>query len=218
MLKNACPLCLLTIPALGIMLGLQACSAQPERVAGGERVATTQSSTIKTTTSTESDMATAKAMFGAGCFWGVEATFRQVEGVVTTAVGYAGGNVREPSYQDVCTGTTGHAEVVHVEYDPTLVSYDRLLDVFFNSHDPTQVNRQGPDVGEQYRSVIFYYDDAQREKAESTIASLTEQNRFPRPIATKVESAPSFYRAEEYHQQYLAKRGKTSCATTVRDE
>ena len=152
-----------------------------------------------------------QATFGAGCFWGVEVTFAQIEGVVSTAVGYMGGTRDNPSYHDVCSGETGHAEVVHVEFDPARVDYQRLLDVFFANHNPTTRNRQGPDFGTQYRSVIFYHDDAQRVAAEATIASLTELGAFPRPIVTQVVPASTFWRGEEYHQQYLAKRGLKNC-------
>ena len=150
----------------------------------------------------------AKASFGAGCFWGVEEAFRAVKGVESTAVGYAGGSKPEPTYRDVCSGTTGHAETVEVTYDPSQVSYDQLLDVFWSVHDPTQVNRQGPDVGEQYRSVIFTYDDAQRRAAEASRDRLQKSGKLARPIATAIQPAPEFHRAEEYHQQYFTKQGR----------
>jgi peptide-methionine (S)-S-oxide reductase len=156
---------------------------------------------------------TKKATFGAGCFWGVEETFRRIPGVVDTAVGYAGGHTDSPTYHDVCSDATGHAEVVQVEYDPDTVSYDRLLDVFFELHDPTQVNRQGPDVGTQYRSAVFYHDDDQRASAEAAKARLEAAGRYRRPIATEIVPAPTFWRAEEYHQRYLAKRGMPGCST-----
>ncbi|MCB2231662.1 peptide-methionine (S)-S-oxide reductase MsrA [bacterium] len=152
-----------------------------------------------------------KAMFGAGCFWGVEAAFRQIEGVTATAVGYAGGSTEHPSYKDVCSGATGHAEVVQVTYDPSRVSYDKLLEVFWNEHDPTQVNRQGPDIGDQYRTVIFYENQAQKTAAEMSKKELAESGKYKRPIATSIEPAPTFYMAEDYHQQYLEKRGLSSC-------
>ena len=154
----------------------------------------------------------AQAAFGAGCFWGVEAAFREVSGVQETAVGYQGGTVKNPSYEDVCSGRTGHAEVVHVEYDPAEVSYDKLLELFWAEHDPTTPNRQGPDVGTQYRSVIFYYTPAQKAAAEASKAKLEASGRFKRPIVTQIVAAPDFYRAEEYHQRYLEKRGQRSCA------
>ena len=154
---------------------------------------------------------TEKATFGAGCFWGVETAFREIEGVVDAAVGYEGGHTRNPTYQDVCTDRTGHAEVVEVEYDPAKVSYEKLLDVFWNAHDPTQVNRQGPDVGTQYRSVIFYHTPEQEQIARASKAKLEASGHFRRPIATQIEPAQTFNRAEEYHQQYLAKRGLRHC-------
>jgi peptide methionine sulfoxide reductase msrA/msrB len=154
----------------------------------------------------------AQASFGAGCFWGVEAAFREMPGVRETAVGYQGGTLKNPSYEDVCSGRTGHAEVVHVEYDPAEISYDQLLELFWAEHDPTTPNRQGPDVGTQYRSVIFYYTPAQKAAAEASKAKLEASGRFKRPIVTQIVPAPEFYRAEEYHQRYLEKRGQRSCA------
>ncbi|HTO87337.1 MAG TPA: peptide-methionine (S)-S-oxide reductase MsrA [Thermoanaerobaculia bacterium] len=154
---------------------------------------------------------TEKATFGAGCFWGVEAAFRQVPGVVDAAVGYAGGTMANPTYRDVCTDETGHAEVVEVTYDPARVSYEQLLDVFWENHDPTQLNRQGPDVGTQYRSAIFFHTPAQREAATASKERLEKSGRYRRPIVTEITPAPTFYRAEEYHQKYLEKRGLASC-------
>jgi peptide-methionine (S)-S-oxide reductase len=156
-------------------------------------------------------MATEKATFGAGCFWGVEEEFRKIPGVVDAAVGYAGGSLDNPTYRDVCTDRTGHAEVVEVDFDPSVVSYDRLLDVFWSAHDPTQVNRQGPDVGTQYRSVIFTHSPEQESAARASRDRLDQSGRFRRPIATQIEPASKFWRAEDYHQQYLAKRGLGSC-------
>ncbi len=153
----------------------------------------------------------AVATFGAGCFWGVEETFRQLPGVTATAVGYAGGTLDNPTYKDVCYKDTGHAEVVQVEYDPSVVSYERLLQVFWENHDPTQVNRQGPDIGDQYRTVIFYHTPEQQAQAEASKKALDESGRLKRPVATKIEPAPAFWIAEDYHQQYLAKRGRSSC-------
>jgi peptide-methionine (S)-S-oxide reductase len=158
------------------------------------------------------DMATEKATFGAGCFWGVESTFRNIEGVTDAAVGYAGGTKENPTYEDVCTDETGHAEVVQVEFDPALVVYEKLLDVFWASHNPTTLNRQGPDVGTQYRSVIFYHSPEQRAAAEASKAAFEKSGKFRRPIVTQIEPAPKFYRAEEYHQRYLEKRGRSHCA------
>jgi peptide-methionine (S)-S-oxide reductase len=152
-----------------------------------------------------------KATFGAGCFWGVEAAFREVPGVVNVTVGYEGGHTENPTYQEVCTDLTGHAEVAQVEYDPEKVSYEQLLDVFWSIHDPTQVNRQGPDIGTQYRSVIFFHTPEQEQAARASKARLESSGRYRRPIATAIEPAQTFYRAEEYHQQYLAKRGLKHC-------
>ena len=148
-----------------------------------------------------------RAMFAAGCFWGVEAAFRNVPGVVATAVGYAGGWTVNPSYQDVCTGKTGHAEVVNIIYDPKVVNYEQLLDVFWRIHDPTSMDRQGPDVGTQYRSVIFFYDSQQQQRALSSLERLEKSGRFSGKVVTAVVPAKEFYRGEEYHQQYYAKRG-----------
>jgi peptide-methionine (S)-S-oxide reductase len=153
-----------------------------------------------------------KATFGAGCFWGVEAAFRRLEGVTATRVGYAGGKVEHPSYQQVCSDATGHAEVVEVTYDPDVVPYEQLLAVFWAEHDPTQLNRQGPDIGSQYRSVIFVHDAEQRAAAEASREQV--QSRLSRPVVTQIEDAPPFWEAEDYHQQYLEKRGLSSC--TVR--
>ena len=156
-------------------------------------------------------MALEQATFGAGCFWGVEETFRQTPGVTDTAVGYEGGTLENPTYRDVCTGRTGHAEVVQVTFDPAQVSYDTLLDIFWANHDPTTLNRQGPDHGTQYRSAIFTHSPEQSATAEASKEKWSASGRFRRPIVTEVVPAQSFYRAEEYHQQYLAKRGMASC-------
>ena len=150
-----------------------------------------------------------KATFGAGCFWGVEAAFRQLEGVTATRVGYAGGTLENPTYEDVCSHTTGHAEVVEVTYDPEHVSYEQLLDVFWHKHDPTQLNRQGWDIGDNYRSVVFFHDEEQREAVERS--KVQEQASRRSPIVTQIEPAQTFYEAEDYHQQYLEKRGRASC-------
>jgi peptide-methionine (S)-S-oxide reductase len=155
-----------------------------------------------------------KATFGAGCFWGVEAAFRQIEGVTGTRVGYSGGTLENPTYEDVCSHTTGHAEVVEVAYDPERVSYDDLLEVFWAKHDPTQLNRQGWDVGDQYRSVVFFHDEDQREAAVAS--KEREQPRHRRPIVTQIEPAQTFYEAEDYHQQYLEKRGRATCTASLR--
>lgn len=149
-----------------------------------------------------------QATFGAGCFWGVEVTFRNVEGVTDVVAGYAGGHVPEPTYEAVCSGRTGHAEVVRVAYDPDKVTYEQLLDVFFGAHDPTQVNRQGPDVGTQYRSVVLVHDEGQRKAAEAAREQLAADGV---PVATEIADADDFWPAEDYHQQYLVKRGLATC-------
>lgn len=152
-----------------------------------------------------------KATFGAGCFWGVEAAFRQIKGVKSTAVGYMGGKLKDPTYHDVCTDRTGHAEVVQVEFDPAEVSYQELLRVFWDNHDPTTLNRQGPDVGTQYRSVIFFHTPEQEAAAKASKEAEAQSGRYKRPIVTEIVPAPEFWRAEEYHQQYLEKRGLAHC-------
>lgn len=157
-----------------------------------------------------------KATFAAGCFWGVEAAFRRVEGVSATAVGYEGGTVPNPSYEQVCSHTTGHAEAVEVDYDPDRVSYEELLEVFWAEHDPTQLDRQGPDVGDQYRSAIFVHDEEQREAALRSKAALEASGRYARPIVTRIEPASTFWRAEDYHQRYLERRGLASCTVALR--
>ena len=151
------------------------------------------------------------ALFGAGCFWGVEAEFRKLKGVKSTSVGYSGGIFENPSYKDVCTGTTGHAEVVRVEFDPEIISYNELLDTFWNNHNPTTLNRQGPDVGTQYRSVIFYMNESQKKEAIASRDNLEKQKRYNGLIVTEIKPAQVFYEAEEYHQQYLEKRGLATC-------
>lgn len=156
-----------------------------------------------------------KATFAAGCFWGVEASFRAVEGVVSTAVGYTGGRQANPTYRQVCTDTTGHAEAVEVVYDPNRVSFEDLLGVFWKVHDPTTLNRQGPDVGTQYRSAVFHHSPEQEALAKASMAKLEKAGVFKRPIVTRIVPAVEFYKAEEYHQRYLEKQGKTSCSSTV---
>lgn len=150
-----------------------------------------------------------KATLGAGCFWGVEATFRRLAGVRATRVGYAGGGVEQPTYQQVCTDTTGHAEVVEVAFDPQVIGYGDILEVFWDNHNPTTLNRQGPDIGTQYRSAIFFHSAEQEAEAKRSLAAA--QARFPRPITTEITPAPAFWAAEDYHQQYLEKRGLASC-------
>ena len=152
-----------------------------------------------------------KATIAAGCFWGVEATFRQVKGVSSTTVGYSGGRMKDPTYYDVCTGQTGHAEAVEVIYDPSQVSYDELLTVFWNCHDPTTLNQQGPDVGTQYRSAIFFHNAEQEAAARASKENLQNSGRFNQEIVTEITPASEFYKAEEYHQQYLEKQGQGSC-------
>ena len=156
-----------------------------------------------------------KATFGAGCFWGVESAFRQLDGVTKTEAGYEGGTLENPTYEDVCSHTTGHAEVVQVTYDPERISYDDLLQVFWGKHDPTQLNRQGWDVGDQYRSAIFTHDAEQEEVAARSKAA--EQTRHGQPVVTQIEPAGTFYVAEDYHQQYLERRGRSSCTPALRE-
>ena len=151
------------------------------------------------------------ATFGAGCFWGVEAAFRPTPGVIDAAVGYSGGDLEKPTYKDVCTDETGHAEVVQVTFDPQKLNYSQLLDVFWKIHDPTQVNRQGPDFGKQYRTVIFFHSRDQEEIARKSKQALESSRKFRHPIATEISPVKTFWRAEEYHQRYLEKRGAESC-------
>lgn len=148
-----------------------------------------------------------KAAFGAGCFWGVESAFRQAKGVVNTSVGYMGGTFKDPTYEDVCTDKTGHAETVQIEFDPNIISYEELLDIFWRIHDPTTLNKQGPDMGSQYRSVIFYYTPEQERAARSTKEKLEASGKFKKPIVTQIAPAGDFYKAEEYHQRYFEKKG-----------
>jgi peptide-methionine (S)-S-oxide reductase len=159
------------------------------------------------------DTKTEQATFAAGCFWGVEAEFRQIPGVIATTVGYTGGRGERPTYEQVCSHTTGHAEAVLVEFDPAQVSYEELLDAFWRLHDPTQLNRQGPDVGDQYRSAIYFHSPEQEAAAKASRESA--QERVSKPIVTEITEAPEFWAAEDYHQRYLEKRGMASCAITV---
>lgn len=156
------------------------------------------------------------ATFAAGCFWGVEASFRSVEGVVATSVGYTGGRLINPTYKDVCTDKTGHAEAVEVIYDPSKVSFESLLEVFWKIHDPTTLNRQGPDIGAQYRSAVFYHNTKQHVIAQQSMEKLRQTGKFDKPIVTRIIPASKFYKAEEYHQKYLEKQGKTSCSSTIK--
>jgi len=158
---------------------------------------------------------TQKADFAAGCFWGVEAEFRQLKGVVSTAVGYEGGHLDNPTYHDVCTNRTGHAETVQVEFDPSRVSYETLLNVFWENHNPTTLNRQGPDVGTQYRSAIFYHDPEQEATALASKQRLEASGKYRKPVVTEIKPAAEFYPAEDYHQQYLEKRGMASCHVSL---
>ena len=151
------------------------------------------------------------ATFGAGCFWHVEAAFRQIKGVAKTTVGYMGGKLKNPTYEDVCTDETGHSEVVQVEYDSSIISYEKILEVFWKNHDPTQLNRQGPDVGTQYKSVIFYHNSAQKKAAITSKEKIEKSGKYNKPIMTEIVLASTFYKAEEYHQQYLEKRGLSTC-------
>jgi peptide-methionine (S)-S-oxide reductase len=151
------------------------------------------------------------ATFGAGCFWGVEAAFSRIPGVLETAVGYSNGHTENPTYKDVCSDETGHAEVVQVTFDPAKVTFSQLLEAFWKLHDPTQVNRQGPDFGKQYRTAIFFHTPEQESQAKASVAALNASGKFKRPIATEITPAGKFYRAEDYHQKYLEKRGAASC-------
>lgn len=156
-------------------------------------------------------MKTEKATFAAGCFWGVEEAFRKTKGVVNTMVGYTGGKMKNPTYEDVCSDETGHAEAVQVEFDPKKVSYEKLLDTFWQNHDPTQLNMQGPDVGSQYRSAVFYHNERQRKAAIKSKETLNKSGKYSKPIVTGILPAADFYKAEEYHQRYLEKRGLKIC-------
>lgn len=151
------------------------------------------------------------ADFGGGCFWGVEEVFRKIPGVIDTKAGYEGGHTKSPSYEQVCTHTTGHAETVQIEFDPKKVSYMDLLDIFFENHDPSQVDRQGPDIGDSYRSVVFYHGQKQQAAAEKKIRELEQAGQYQDPIATQLIAAGTFWKAEEYHQQYLHKRNLNVC-------
>lgn len=186
--------------ALGLFSALPGC---PARTRSPERA------DIKK----DAAMNTQKAMFGMGCFWGAEALFMQTDGVINTAVGFSGGDIIAPSYRQVCTDKTGHAEVVLVEFDPTRVSYEQLLDVFWKNHDPTTLNRQGPDVGSQYRSAIFTYGEDQAVAAAASKKQREASGRFDKPIVTEIMPAGDFHRAEEHHQKYLQKHGKAACPT-----
>jgi peptide-methionine (S)-S-oxide reductase len=167
--------------------------------------------TIATPASTSTPIGTQLATFGAGCFWGVEQLLGRLPGVTSTAVGYMGGTIERPTYEQVCTDTTEHAEVVHVAYDPSRISYDQLIDVFWHLHDPTQVDRQGPDVGRQYRSVVFTHDDEQAATARATRDAINASGKLRRPVATEIRPATTFWKGEAYHQQYFDRRGVDGC-------
>jgi peptide-methionine (S)-S-oxide reductase len=159
-----------------------------------------------------------KATFAAGCFWGVEAEFQKVKGVKSTMVGYTGGNFKDPTYHDVCSGKTGHAEAIQIEYDPDLVSYEQLSEIFWNIHDPTTLNRQGPDVGSQYRSAIFFHSQEQEKFAIKSKENLQNSGRYPNKVVTEIIPASLFYKAEEYHQKYLEKDGLGSCGIAMSNQ
>jgi len=204
-----------TILTCALILASAGCrdaiNTRPGQKAGGRSPTTTMTAREDTTTVGSGQLAPgpgqAQATFAAGCFWGVEAAFRGVDGVVSTTVGYTGGHVEDPTYKTVCAGRTGHAEAVRVIYDPRRVSYEELLEVFWRVHDPTQVDRQGPDVGAQYRSAIFFHTPEQKAAAEASRDALQSSGRYRRPVATDITPAPTFWPAEDYHQRYLEKRG-----------
>ena len=170
---------------------------------GGQDLGSNPSNPIK--------MKKEKATFGAGCFWGVEEAFRTLKGVISTSVGYMGGRMKNPTYKDVCTDKTGHAEVVQIEYNPSKISYDKLLDIFWSIHNPTTLNRQGLDFGTQYKSVIFYHNEKQKKKALQSKERLENSGKYKKPIVTEITKASEFYRAEDYHQKYLMKRNLRTC-------
>ncbi len=188
---------LLTVAALGMISTALLLGETPEASAPSER--------------DRGEAVMEKATFGAGCFWGVEAAFGKVEGVTSTEVGYAGGHTQNPTYEDVCSDRTGHAEVMQVSFDPDRVSYEKLLETFWRIHDPTTLNRQGPDVGSQYRSIILYHTEEQKKAAEASKAQLDASGQYKRPVVTEIVPAGEFWRAEEYHQKYFEKHGGKSC-------
>jgi len=193
------------VAGIALAMVLFGCGASPKAGAAPDAASTPDAGAEEERTAME------KATFAAGCFWGVEATFRAVPGVISTSVGYTGGTLEHPTYQDVCTGRTGHAESVEVVFDPGRVSYEQLLDVFWENHDPTTRNRQGPDHGTQYRSVIFYHTPEQKAAAMASKERLDKSGAYPRPVVTQIVPASMFYPAEEYHQRYLEKRGLSTC-------
>ncbi len=183
----------------------------------GERMEATMSETLREGDGPEADGTLETATFAAGCFWGVEAAFRKVEGVVETEVGYTGGHTELPTYRDVCSQSTGHAEAVRIRFDPEKVTYKDLLDRFWAIHNPTTLNRQGPDVGDQYRSAVFFHTPEQAEAARASKAALEGSGRFDRPVVTEITPAGVWHRGEEYHQRYHEKHGRAGCASTIRD-
>jgi peptide-methionine (S)-S-oxide reductase len=197
------------VKVMAVGAGLLALIAVVISVSAGPRGRGGETPTDRGTGKDESRME--KAVFGAGCFWGVEETFRKVKGVTATRVGYMGGSVENPTYRQVCSDTTGHTEVCEVTFDPGVISYGKLLEVFWKVHDPTQVNRQGPDVGKQYRSVIFYSSEEQKAAAEKSRKELAASDRYEKPVATAIEPAKTFWPAEDYHQRYFEKRGGGGC-------
>ncbi len=203
----------ITAFALVLITGRNAAAFGREREAALSRAVQSarQNPQRKNETTKETKRIMEKATFGAGCFWGVEETFRQTPGVIDAVSGYAGGTLQNPTYQDVCSGRTGHAEVVEVTYDPAKVRYEDLLKVFYENHNPTTLNRQGPDVGTQYRSAVFFHSPEQKAIAEKMKTELDASGVFKKPIVTEITPASAFYRAEEYHQRYLEKRGLSSC-------
>lgn len=206
-MRNGGMFSVVTAVSVAIAVAGGQCDHQ-ERQTGMSEPKVTQAAAIEQTSDSGPHQ---KATFAAGCFWGVEHTFRQIDGVIETSVGYTGGRVENPTYKQVCTDKTGHAEAVQVIFNPSKVGYEDLLALFWECHDPTQVNRQGPDYGTQYRSAIFFHDEQQKKAAVLSRHRLEESGRYNRPIATQIVPAQAYYPAEEYHQQYLEKRGAPSC-------
>jgi peptide-methionine (S)-S-oxide reductase len=200
---------IIALASVGCLYVINGCFEKKEAVKMNS--SQVQNNTVQTTELAGEPSQYKKATFTAGCFWGVETAFSEMPGVISTTVGYTGGTTENPSYKQVCSGTTGHAEAVEITYDPSRVSYEQLLEVFWNIHDPTTYNRQGPDVGAQYRSAIFYHTPEQLAEAKNSIEKLERSGRFEGSIVTEIKPAAKFYPAEEYHQQYLKKQGKISC-------
>jgi len=202
-------LMILALVSVGSLYAINGCFEKKEAVKMNS--SQVQNNTVQTTEPAGEPSQYKKATFAAGCFWGVETAFSEMPGVISTTAGYTGGTTENPTYKQVCSGTTGHAEAVEITYDPSRVSYEQLLEVFWNIHDPTTYNRQGPDVGAQYRSAIFYHTPEQLAEAKNSIEKLERSGRFEGSIVTEIKPAAKFYPAEEYHQQYLKKQGKISC-------